>query len=196
MQTVKADPAMIRALASEGHSKSAIADILGVSSERIRQICNRDGIETLPGGIDYDLSDRMRECAAKGMTIQEAAAALKRHVGDIAGKAKREGIEFAKPKFRWHEIRDAAAEGLTITECARRMGWKTAHVWNEAKRNGIVFHATKRASRQSTVKGVSWNDTARRWQAQIRRDGKQVYLGAFRDEADAVAARRAAEASK
>lgn len=193
VQTIKADPAMIRALASEGHSQSAIADILGVTRERIRQICNRDGIETLPGGIDYDLSDRMRDCAAKGMTIQEAAAALNRHAGNIFAKAKREGIEFAKPKFRWHEIRDAAAEGLTITECARRMGWKTSHVWNEAKRNGIVFHATKKATRQSAVKGVSWNDITSRWIANIRRDGKLVYLGSFVDEADAIAARRAAE---
>lgn len=196
MHTRKAHPEMIRALAKEGHSQAVIAIMLGVSRERIRQICNRDGIETLPGGIDYDLSDRMVACAERGLTIQQAAAELGRHVTTLYQKAGREGIKFAEPEFRWHEIRAAAAEGLTMTECARRMGWPLQAVWNEARRHGIIFHATKRATRQSAVKGVSWNDNCRRWLAQIRRDGKTIYLGSFVREEDAIAARKAAEESK
>lgn len=184
---------MIRKLAAEGMSKSTIAANIGISRERVRQICNRDGIETVSGMTDADLSDRMRECAGSGMTIQQAAQALGRTVGGMRGKAKREGIVFAEPAFRWHEVRDAAAEGLTLTECARRMGWNTNCVWNEAKRRGIIFRATKRAERQSEVKGVSWKWRIKRWVAYIRRDGKQTYLGSFVNESDAIAARKAAE---
>lgn len=196
MHTRKADPAMVRALAKEGHSQSTIASLLGVSRERIRQICNRDGIETTPGYHDADLSDRMLDCAARGLTIQQAAAELGRHVSSLYVKARREGIKFAEPEFRWHEVRAAAEEGLTMTECARRMGWSTQCVWNEAKRHGIVFRATKKAARQSAVKGVSWCPAHNRWRAQILRNGKQVYLGSFVREEDAIAARKAAEASK
>lgn len=196
MQTRKADPAVIRALAAEGHSQSTIASLIGVSRERIRQICNREAIATEPGNIDADLSDKMRQCAARGLTIQQAAAELGRHVSSLYVKARREGIKFAEPEFRWHEVRAAAEEGLTMTECARRMGWSPQTVYNEAKRHGIVFHATKKAARQSAVKGVSWWGTHNRWRAQILRNGKQVYLGSFVREEDAIAARKAAEASK
>lgn len=196
MHTRKAHPEMVRALAKEGHSQAVIAIMLGVSRERIRQICNRDGIETLPGGIDYDLSDRMVACAERGLTIQQAAEELGRRVSTLYYKAKNEGINFADPEFRWHEIRAAAEEGLTMTECARRMGWSTQCVWSEARRHGIIFHATKKADRQSAVKGVSWWENHNRWRAQIRRDGKTIYLGSFVREEDAIAARKAAEASK
>lgn len=190
---IKADPARIRELAAEGLSQSTIASILGVSRERIRQICVRDGIETMPGGRDHDLSDRMRDCAARGLTAQQAADELGRTVAGIYGKAKAEGITFAAPTFRWHEIRDAAAEGLTITECARRMGWTPQQVWSQAKQHGVVFHATKRASRQSAVKGVSWIESQQRWRAYIYRSRKQICLGSFVTEAEAIAARGAAE---
>ena len=191
---IKADPEMIRALAKEGRSQAVIAIMLGVSRERIRQICYRDGIETLPGCIDYDLSDRMVACAERGLTIQQAAEELGRNVATLYQKAGREGIKFAEPEFRWHEIRAAAAEGLTKTECARRMGWTLQAVWNEARRHGIVFHATRKSPRQSAVKGVSWHETNQRWRAHIVRGGKQVYLGSFVTEAEAIAA-RAAEAA-
>lgn len=191
---IKADPDRIRELAAEGLSQSTIASILDVSRERIRQICARDRIETVPGGRDYDLSDRMRDCAARGLTIQQAADELGRTVAGIYGKAKAEGITFAEPSRRWHEIRDAADEGLTITECARRMGWTYQNVFNEAKRHGIKFRVNK-ASRQSAVKGVSWNEAQQRWQANIVRGGKQIYLGRFATEAEAIAARKAAEAA-
>lgn len=192
---IKADPDRIRELAAEGLSQSTIASILGVSRERIRQICARDCIDTVPGGRDYDLSDRMRDCAARGLTIQQAADELGRTVAGIYGKAKAEGITFAAPAYRWHEIRDAAAEGLTITQCARRMGYTAQHVWREARRNGIVFHATRKAPRQSAVKGVSWIEAKQRWRAHIVRGGKQIYLGSFVTEAEAIAARKAAEAA-
>ena len=196
MQTRKADPAVIRALAAEGHSQSTIASLLGVSRERIRQICNREAIATEPGNIDADLSDKMRHCAARGMTLQEAAEELGRSKASLYHKAKREGITFAEPKYRWHQIRDAAAEGLTITECARRMGWLPHNVFSEAKRHGIVFHATKKSPRQSAVKGVSWIEKHQRWRAQIGCGKTYRYLGEFVREEDAIAARKAAEGQK
>lgn len=41
--------------------------------------------------------------------------------------------------------------------------------------------------------GVSWHRTQKKWQAGIRKNGKQYYLGIFANIEDAIAARKAAE---
>ena len=79
-----------------------------------------------------------------------------------------------------------------MTECARRMGISAQNVWNRAKLHGIEFYVS-RAPKQSAIKGVFWVERTNRWVASISRNGKQVYLGSFVHEADAIAARKAAE---
>lgn len=45
----------------------------------------------------------------------------------------------------------------------------------------------------SGVKGVYWNKCAKKWQAYIRKDGHQRYLGIFDDFTEAARIRRSAE---
>ncbi len=64
----------IRALAAEGMSQTVIADHIGVSRERIRQICTREGIETMSGRVDWDALDAVLAAADAGMTLQQTCA--------------------------------------------------------------------------------------------------------------------------
>jgi hypothetical protein len=52
----------------------------------------------------------------------------------------------------------------------------------------------RRSNNTSGVTGVSWARTKQKWLADIRVNGKQIYIGRFDDFEDAVAARKAAEA--
>ena len=52
----------------------------------------------------------------------------------------------------------------------------------------------KRTDNTSNVTGICWNKHRQKWQAQIKVHGKQTHLGHFTEFADAVAARKAAEA--
>lgn len=54
-------------------------------------------------------------------------------------------------------------------------------------------NSAKPANNKSGVAGVIWNKRDRRWQAQIRADGKQRHVGNFEKLEDAIAARKAAE---
>jgi hypothetical protein len=51
----------------------------------------------------------------------------------------------------------------------------------------------RRLNNTSGVTGVSWAHDKQKWLADIRVDGKQIYIGRFDDFEDAVAARKAAE---
>lgn len=58
--------------------------------------------------------------------------------------------------------------------------------------NGYNVGLTSRNS--SGVRGVFWHATARKWQAGIRAEGSDIYLGLFVHLSDAAKARRDAEA--
>lgn len=51
----------------------------------------------------------------------------------------------------------------------------------------------KPSNNTSGIQGVFWNKTAKKWHAQIYRDGQQKHLGVFADISDAIDARKAAE---
>ena len=46
----------------------------------------------------------------------------------------------------------------------------------------------KRAGYSSKYRGVSWHKGHNKWRAEVRMDGKKVYLGHFDDEAEAALA--------
>lgn len=46
----------------------------------------------------------------------------------------------------------------------------------------------------SGVCGVSWHGSRKKWHSRIMLDGKELHIGYFTDKADAIAARKAAEA--
>lgn len=140
----KADPARIRELAAEGLSQSTIADFLGVSRERIRQICDRDGIETISGKVDLDRREKLAQFSGTKMSAKEAAVLAGYAVGSASGVFRRAGIAPPKRETNIDRYRECAEAGMTLTETARQFGRTIQQVWNEAKRGGVVFTARHR----------------------------------------------------
>jgi hypothetical protein len=56
-----------------------------------------------------------------------------------------------------------------------------------------IMNAGPRRDNTSGIRGVSWNESRKRWRAAIQIDGKQVHLGRFKTLDEAAAARAAAE---
>jgi len=50
-----------------------------------------------------------------------------------------------------------------------------------------------RRDNTSGVRGVSWSSRKQKWRAEIKINRKHIYLGAFKRQEDAIAARQAAE---
>lgn len=75
-------------------------------------------------------------------------------------------------------------------------GNKTDNRWENLRavtRGENMKNQKKRKSNTSGVMGVYWNKSSGMWQAQIKADGKQMYLGIFADINDAITARKQAE---
>lgn len=134
--------ARIRDLAAQGLSQSTIATQEGISRERVRQICNREGIDTVPGGTDWDMRDRIAEMARDGLCASEIARRLGRNCSNVRYAAKSAGIalpRYTKPSPTADRIRQLAAAGMNTREAAEAMGWKRASVIAYAWRLGIKF---------------------------------------------------------
>lgn len=140
----KADPARIRELAAEGLSQSTIADFLGVSRERIRQICDRDGIETVSGKADWDRREKLAQFSGAKMSAKEAAVLAGYAAGSASDVFRRAGITPPMRETNIDRYRECAEAGMTLTETARHFGVSVQQVWNEAKRCGFVFAARHR----------------------------------------------------
>lgn len=57
-----------------------------------------------------------------------------------------------------------------------------------ADRSQQLCNASKRTDNKSGQRGVFWVKRDSRWQATIVKDGRQTYLGQYKDKADAIAA--------
>lgn len=62
-----------------------------------------------------------------------------------------------------------------------------------ATRQINVLNCGLQKDNMSGITGVYWNRTKKKWQAYIRVNGKQIYLGRFKRKRDASKARKAAE---
>jgi DNA-binding CsgD family transcriptional regulator len=149
--TRKADPARVADLAAEGYSQSTIATMLGVSRERIRQICSRDGIVTLPGNRNYDREAKLLAIVQSGarMTAKEAAIAAGYSGTSTSSIFPRLGVAPPRPVIWADRYRECAEAGMTLTETARQFGKPRSEVWNECRRKGITFSVKYRRSRPS-----------------------------------------------
>lgn len=127
----------IRELAAEGLSQSLIADHMGVTRERIRQLCDREGIETAPGLRNVDMIEAVRECAEKGMNYADTAKHLGVTLSSVRGYAARYGIAFSPTPRKWHRVKELAAQGLTTRAIADNLGISYLSVWRAAKAHGI-----------------------------------------------------------
>lgn len=138
---IKAPKEEVARLAKEGHSQSTIADMLGVSRERIRQICDRDGIATVTGKVNHDLKEKMQACADNGLTADETAQVLEMTLSAVRNFAYYNGIKLAKRQTNVDRYRVCAENGMTMAETARLFGIPQQQVWSECKRVGVVFTA-------------------------------------------------------
>lgn len=136
--------ALIRELADQGYSQATIAVMIGRTRERIRQICNREGIETLSGNVDWDRREKLADIIAAagpdGISQREAATAAGFKSGSATHVFRSAGLSPRKRTMadRYRECADA---GMTLSETARHFGKRVSDVWNEAHRAkpAIVF---------------------------------------------------------
>lgn len=63
----------------------------------------------------------------------------------------------------------------------------------EVDRKRNMRNAPRSSSNSSGITGVKWHARARKWQAQITVDGREVYLGLFASKKEAAIARKHAE---
>ena len=58
-----------------------------------------------------------------------------------------------------------------------------------------VMYSQRKIPKNNTsgVAGVSWHEKHQRWRARIRYKGKEIYLGEYKNKADAIKARKEAE---
>jgi hypothetical protein len=111
-------------------------------------------------------------------------------------------------QFKWYcnqrgyAVRNVKKNGKWTTESMHRMitdavsGISTDHINGEKSdnrrrnlrictisQNGMNRHSI---SGKSKYKGVSWHRRAKKWQAQIKGNGKPMYLGTFDEEREAA----------
>lgn len=149
----------IRQLAAQGMSQATIGTIVGRSRERIRQICNREGIETLDGSIDYDRRDKVGLLAAGGVPVVEIAKLTASTPRTIRQDLKSLGLAETKAPTKTARLMELAEAGFTQAEAARELGWTAQNVWTTARRVGITFSA--RAKRAPINGRKIWTDSER-----------------------------------
>jgi hypothetical protein len=122
-----------------------------------------------------------------------------RHVGEIAGGINRVGywvIVIRRPRLAhrlaWTWMTGEVAEG----QIDHINGDRTDNRWSNLrlvtqKQNSA--NQGLRTNNISGIKGVSWEARSKKWRAQIMKDGKAHYLGAYHTVEEATAVRRAAE---
>ena len=136
----KADPAEIARLAAEGHSQSVIADMIGVSRERIRQICNRDGIETLSGRRDWDFRDRLPDLIARGLTVMEIARETGRQPASVRVVLRSEGLA---PLAKWKRPGVSGYRGVSLH---KQSGLWRASARRDGQRVSLGYYQTPEAA--------------------------------------------------
>ena len=138
----KAPVELVRALASEGLSQATTAVALGVSRERIRQIANREGIDFLPGNVNWDLHEKVAELNAQGLCDRDIAEQLRESYQSVRFARIHSGLPYIKPAPRWkHEsaIREMAAKGMTVGEVASALGISQPNVSRIKAKFNIKF---------------------------------------------------------
>ncbi|MDH5797085.1 MAG: hypothetical protein OEZ19_00860 [Paracoccaceae bacterium] len=137
----KVDPSEVARLAAEGMSQATIAAALGVSRQRVNQICTRDGIETLFGGTDYDAMDKIAVMHARGMFTAEIAEALGETPMAVLVTLRRMGKtpHHAYNRERVDLVKRLADQGFSQTEAANAIGIAQPSISRHAKKHSIKF---------------------------------------------------------
>lgn len=151
IMTHKIDPKRLdqmRAWAEEGISQSTMATFLGISRERVRQICKKRGITTLPGHADYDLREKVVAAIEGGAHVAEAARMAGCSQPGASHILKRLGIKPPKKHGLTDDIRDCIADGMSLAATARKLQRTPQVIWNTANSNGVRFIVKERTGRK------------------------------------------------
>ena len=169
---------------------------------------------TIPEGMQIDhingntLDNRLENLRV--VTHQENARNQKRRNDNTSGVT---GVSWNKKKQKWEAritdngklvflgLHDDWFEAVCARKSAeKRLGYHENHgrVMLETNKDDRVRRGQrhlKQRNNTSGVNGVSWDKKSQKWRPRISDDnGKHVHLGRYADLADAVNARKAAEA--
>jgi hypothetical protein len=148
--------------------------------------------EQVRAALDYD--------PATGVFTWNSVGGASRHVaGKIAGRVRPDGYREICMSYRLY--------------LAHRLAWLYVHgdwpgeiidhIDGDPRNNSIAnlrqatrsennYNQRKHNDNTSGAKGVHWLKRHRRWVAEIRHNGRKIYLGRFKQIEDAIAARSAA----
>jgi len=150
----EAQIALIRELAARGHSQSTIALMIGRSRERIRKICNRDGIETLCGLTNHDRDDRILSLISDGLSFTEIGQQIGIPESTVSRCAKRLGV-----KAEWKGRRPGLS-GVRGVSQHKKTGLWWAYIRKSGRQCSLGYHATKEAAIAARLNAEAKNVTA------------------------------------
>jgi DNA-directed RNA polymerase specialized sigma subunit len=136
----------VRALAENGVSQTDIADLVGVSRQRVHQILKEIGLKAKPKGVNQKIRDYVSENQLFTIESIMAATGAKRHAAlAICRKMGKKPVECEKPMpKRAREVLDLASCGKTIKEISEILGIHQSHVSEIKSKYGIRFIADGR----------------------------------------------------
>lgn len=127
-------------LIREGFSQSEVGRRVGITRERVRQICAVHGVISVPGTVNHDLRDAIYENPS--YTAKEFAAKFDVSESAVYFNARAIGVKLAQPSRptpTTDRIRELAAKGLTVGEVAQALGIAQSSVSFSKRRYGIEF---------------------------------------------------------
>lgn len=136
----EAQIALIRELAAQGHSQTTIGLMIGRSRERIRQICDREGIETLCGLIYHDRDDRILALIAEGLSYTEIGLQIGVPAGTVQQSAKRLGV---KPIWKGKRPGVSGVRGVSPH---KKTGLWQAYINDVGRVRSLGYYDTKEAA--------------------------------------------------
>ena len=150
-------------------------------------------------------AERLREvlhyCPETGLFTWIVAVGRRVRAGDRAGTADNQGyavITFAGRRYLAHRLAwlytFASWPKGEIDHSNRDRGDNRLKNLREATRSENQQNTLTPSRNTSGHKGVVWHGRARKWQACLMVNQRQVYLGTFASPESAIAARKAAEA--
>lgn len=134
-----------------------------------------------------------------GEVIWRKSPANHVEAGDIAGTVGRGGyigIIFKGKRLAAHRVAFFLMKGFWPETVDHINGNPKDNRWRNLR---SVSHSENHRNRKmqtnntSGVAGVSWRKQSKHWQAKITILGKQIFLGQYKEKADAIRARKEAE---
>lgn len=100
--------------------------------------------------------------------------------------------ELRSHRYSWEKANGPIPEGMEIDHvCHNKLCVRPSHLRLTTRKQNNENRAGANANSRSGVRGVHWSADKNRWRASVGHNGKSIYVGLFRDLAEAEAAVRA-----